>query len=68
MKQVNIPFDMTRYLPEVGMYFYGTTISINVDVDMINKVCTKKMVKVHKGVSDYGITRADVLNALRINE
>lgn len=60
--------DMARYLPEIGMYFYGTTISINVDVDMINKVCTKKMVKVPKGLSDYGITRADVLNALCINE
>lgn len=31
-------------------------ISVNVDLDLINNICTKEMKKIPKGLSDYGIT------------
>lgn len=31
-------------------------ISVNVDLDLINNICTKEMKKIPKGLSNYGIT------------
>lgn len=36
-------------------------VSINVDVDLIRKICLKPMKKVPKGLSDFGITAEEVL-------
>lgn len=59
---------MCRYLSEIGYFFYGIFISINADADIINKICEKPMDKVPRGLSYYGITRADILNVLHVRD
>lgn len=50
-------------------YFqYGIHISMHVDVDEIRRICRKPMVKIPKGLADYGLTRAEVLRALDVEE
>ena len=34
--------------------------SINVDLDLIKRICTKPMVKIPKGLSEYGITYQEI--------
>lgn len=45
-----------------SFYFYGCHISITVNLDMIQKICTKPMKKVPVGLSEYGINTQDVEN------
>ena len=48
---------ITRY----GRIDYtGAFISMNVDLESIKKICKKPMVKVPKGLSEYGITTEEV--------
>ncbi len=42
--------------------YSGIQISINQDYEIIKNVCTKKLMKVPKALSDYGITTEDVEN------
>jgi hypothetical protein len=44
------------------MLFSGAHISINCDAELIDKICTKPMVKIPKGLSEYGITSDEMLN------
>lgn len=44
-----------------GMNYMGYQISINQDLDTIKNVCKKKMVKVPKALSDYGITTEEMI-------
>lgn len=46
-------------LPNNRVY-YALHFSINIDMDVIKNICKKKMVKIPKGLSDYGITTAEV--------
>lgn len=46
--------------------FYGIHISINCDAKRIDEICKKRMIKIPKGLGDYGITRSDILAALNI--
>lgn len=36
-------------------------ISFNPDIELINNVCLKKMIKIPRGLSDFGITREEVI-------
>ena len=40
--------------------FFALHISINVDLDLIKNICTKEMVKIPKGLNDYGITTEEI--------
>ena len=44
--------------------FSGAHISINCDTDLVRKICTKPMVKIPKGLSEYGITTEEVLELI----
>lgn len=44
-----------------GRYFYGGHISINCNLELIQKICTKKMEKIPKGLSDYDISTENVI-------
>ena len=45
---------------------YCIQISFNVDVDLINKISTKKMVKIPKGLSSFGgKTREDLIKEIK---
>lgn len=46
-------------LPNNRIY-YAIHISINVDIEVIKNICQKPMIKIPKGLSDYGITTAEV--------
>lgn len=48
--------------------FYGLFVTINADPNVVNKLCTKEMRKVPKGLSDYGITRKEILDVLGLSE
>lgn len=45
----------------VDRYIYTAFhFSMNVDLDLIKKICTKPMVKIPKGLSEYGITYQEI--------
>lgn len=49
--------------------FSTIQISINADADLINDICLKPMVKIPKGLSEYGITTEEMeLAIININE
>jgi hypothetical protein len=48
---------ITRY---GNLDFTGVAIGINTNLDHIKAICKKPMVKVPKGLSDYGITTEEV--------
>ena len=53
----------STYLPN-GMVYTPIQFSLDNDAELISKICLKPMDKVPKGLSDFGITREDVLNFL----
>lgn len=55
-------------LADTGFVQYGIHIPMHVDVDEIRRICCKPMVKIPKGLADYGLTRAEVLRALDVEE
>lgn len=57
-----------RQINDKGLMLYTIHISVNMDVGLIERICSKTMVKVPKGLAEYGITRADVMSALEIEE
>lgn len=58
---------MSKWVNREIQYF-GCHISIHVDLDVIQRICRKPMVKIPKGLGDYGVTREMVLEALDITE
>lgn len=44
--------------------FSGAHISINCDAELIDKICTKPMKKIPKGLSEYGITSDEMLDLI----
>lgn len=48
---------ITRY---GGIDYTGGIISVNVNLDHIKQICRKPMKKVPKGLSEYGITSAEI--------
>lgn len=55
-------------LGQSGLRLNGIHISINMDVDLVRRVCSKPMYKIPAGLSEYGITRQDVMTALGVEE
>lgn len=47
--------------PYLGLMFCGISISINSDIELIDNICTKEMVKIPGALSDYGITTEEVM-------
>lgn len=47
--------------PDYKWTLDGMQISINQDIDKIENICLKPMVKVPKGLSEYGITTAEIV-------
>lgn len=47
--------------PYKGSVFFGLSISINSDPELISKICTKESEKVPGALSDYGITTEDMM-------
>lgn len=47
------------------LHFYGGHISIGCNLDLIKEICTKEMVKIPCGLSDYGITTENVVRWLQ---
>ena len=45
-----------------GVIYTAIHISINMDVDLIKSICTKPMVKIPKGLSEFGITTDEIKN------
>lgn len=50
--------------PYEGWVYFGASISINSDAELIDKICTKHMEKVPGALSDYGITTEEIMNFL----
>ena len=46
--------------PDYKRTFYGFEININCDVELIKNICKKEMVKVPKGLAEYGITTEEI--------
>jgi len=44
-----------------NLHYMGYQISINQDLDTIKKVCKKEMVKIPKGLSEFGITTEEMI-------
>ena len=44
-----------------GWQYMGYQISINQDLELIRNVCNKEMVKIPKGLSEFGITTNDMV-------
>lgn len=53
----------TKDLPN-GLVYTPIQFSIDNDVELISKICLKPMDKIPKGLSDFGVTREDVLKFL----
>lgn len=49
------------YKEHPNIAFFGSVVSVNADVELIDKICTKEMVKVPGALSDYGITTEEVI-------
>ena len=60
----------SNYIEEYKWSFSSFTFTINIDLDLVRNVCNKPMVKIPKGLSEFGITREEILNLLEevINE
>lgn len=54
-------FSTSRAIYNKSIAFSAVHISINCDTDIVRKICTKPMVKIPKGLSEYGITTEEVL-------
>lgn len=51
-----------------GMIYTAMHISMSVNLELIEKICNKTMVKIPKGLSDFGITEEDIINLLETNK
>jgi hypothetical protein len=47
-----------------SIIFCAVHISINCDTDLVRKICTKPMVKIPKGLSEYGITTEEMFDLI----
>lgn len=56
----------SQYLGIDNLVYATFFVAFNVNLEDINTVCKKKIVKVPKGLDEYGITRQEVLDALHV--
>lgn len=50
-----------NYIKQYDWTFFTFGFSINVDLNLIKNICNKPMVKIPKGLSEFGITQEQVL-------
>lgn len=55
-------------MKDIGYWYRASFISIYVDPELINEASSKPMKKTPRGLSYYGITRQDVLDALGLSD
>ena len=55
-----------QYIGKEGLVYATFFVAFNVNLEDINAVCKKKIVKVPKGLDEYGISRQEVLDALHV--
>ena len=56
----------SQYIGRSDFVYATFFVAFNDDLDDINTVCKKKIVKIPKGLDEYGITRDEVLLALGV--
>lgn len=63
---VDDEFKVASYMSERlnGCLYTAAHISIGMDLELIKKVCTKGMVKIPKGLKDYGITQKEIIDLI----
>lgn len=54
----------SNYYKEYDAIFISCHFTMSVDLDLIKNICTKPMNKIPKGLSDYGITREEIIKFL----
>jgi len=54
--------NFSQYIGPKRDTLFGIHISLNVDLDVIKHYCDKEMNKIPKGLSEYGITREELLD------
>lgn len=54
----------SHYYQEFGAIYITSHITLSVDVELIKKVCIKPMVKVPKGLNDFGVQQKEVIEFL----
>lgn len=52
----------SNYYKDFGAIYITAHFTLSVDLELIKNVCTKPMNKVPKGLSDFGLTREDILS------
>lgn len=59
-------YKVASYMSEMlnGCLYTAAHISIGMDLDLIKKVCTKEMIKIPKGLKDYGITKEEIISLI----
>lgn len=57
-------FSTSKATYDETLLFGGVHVSINCDAELVDKICTKPMKKIPKGLSDYGITSAEMFNLI----
>lgn len=48
-----------------GRLYTAFHISIGMNIDLIKNICKKEMVKIPKGLSEYGITTEEIVNFIK---
>lgn len=48
-----------------GMAYVAVHIAVNVDLDLIRQICTKPMNKEPKGLSEWGVTTEELVEAMK---
>lgn len=56
----------SQYIGKEDLVYATFFAAFNVNLEDINAVCKKKIVKVPKGLDEYGISRQEVLDALHV--
>ena len=54
----------SKHYQQQDATFITCHFSMSVDIELINAICTKPMNKIPKGLSDFGVTREEVINFL----
>ena len=63
---VDEDYKVASYMSEKinGCIYTAAHISVGMDLNIIERVCTKEMIKIPKGLLDYGITQQDIISLI----
>ena len=59
-------YKVASYMSEntQGCLYTAAHISVGMDLELVKQVCTKEMIKIPKGLKDYGITQQEIINLI----